>query len=751
MRSRFLRVVPYQPDALSYALSAKAAETLLARDAFFVGPTSSQFFALTKALADQGDRALAGIAELLSTDLIPGFGHYEHICLDQVLSLSESELQSLFALARQGVRITLRLPEDASDALKGLVGAWEAQCDLNLDLEWCAQGSCQQEWEYLEFRSIFDAAEGVAQHVCGLQKENPNCLIAVVVDQDERRPLFELALERRGIVLSTSRNRGLLAMVNLILETVETEIEVENLLGLLAVGVGGPFWTFERISLLRSHLKQAQLRSDLGWDLHRGAIVHQLEVLLAKEDFKQKESLQMAIDNLKPLLAELAKFKRTASLKAHLLALQSVVALHSAPHPLLHSALNAALEGVATQARFVSLYAFSAWFSTWIRLHADAPRNALADVQLLTPQQALGGRFDVVYSIDLPTFASQAARLIAVSSLKSEMLPLAIWREPSFEPTRLRDDDFKVGVDSLQVFSKYLGLSSQKPITPTRIESFAQCRFRAFVEKILGVETQPGNGVDLDGRILGRLVHAVLESFFLKRRGQTYADILASEWHSEVDRLVEERKQQLCPYPSYPHVLVQAQAHYLALMLKRCISNLLKQEAWPTQLCPVSLEERVGLDGDPVPFVLGDHTIFMGGIVDRVDEDSTTRLVLDYKLSSTQRVRQMTKADAILESHFQLPIYLWLLEQKRPTPHSSQLCAALVSVRDGTLGPILGQEVFTDARQKLLGTGDGSLKERLEAVLLPLYAGDFRPNPSSACDTCHLGHVCRVKEGGAAQ
>jgi hypothetical protein len=245
-------------------------------------------------------------------------------------------------------------------------------------------------------------------------------------------------------------------------------------------------------------------------------------------------------------------------------------------------------------------------------------------------------------------------------------------------------------------FPHKLGLSPDKPLSPTRIEAFARCAFRAFIEQVLDVNLSPDKGVDLDARIIGGVAHK----------------ILAGE-----ATLEQESARILLKHPEINPKLWNAWAVWLGTAIKRLESNLAKNPPVPDAK-PVAFEKKLG----PMPVKIGEDTIYLGGIADRIDQGPETQVVIDYKLSSISSLKMRFAPKEILKTHFQIPIYLKLV--------GGELGYA-VSIRDGAPGPVID---MTDRFEEL--------DQALTQLLAPILRGEIWPD-AETCKDCSLKRLCR--------
>lgn len=317
-----------------------------------------------------------------------------------------------------------------------------------------------------------------------------------------------------------------------------------------------------------------------------------------------------------------------------------------------------------------------------------------------------------------------------------------------------------------RVFSSSFGLSADRPLTPTRLEGLAECRMHGFLQHVLKVDIDPPAGNAADARVIGTLAHAVMERFFAERRAARVPAALVTEGdRRRVRALLAEEAAPLLAGRATGHLgAIQAQIGWLETALVRAVSMLAREPKVPG-VEPVELEVQIGArQGDrapdlpSVPLVLatedgGSRTLWLGGIIDRVDETpgssssgsggQRARAVIDYKTASTGSVRRKAHRDALFETHFQLLLYLRLLEHHRPSGADTELHGYLVSLRDGTTSddvhavPALRARVLDDARPDGLAAG-------VARVVLPILEGTLPPDAGSRCESCRLQRVCRV-------
>ena len=264
------------------------------------------------------------------------------------------------------------------------------------------------------------------------------------------------------------------------------------------------------------------------------------------------------------------------------------------------------------------------------------------------------------------------------------------------------------------------------------IETYLDCPFRFFAQRVLKLEEEPDDEEVMDPRRQGILLHHVFEAFFVAWQGAGHRevtpknlDIARAMFASVVDRELE----------SLP--AAEAGLERTRLLGSSAAAGLgeavLRMEAERSVAVVERLLEQT-LEGDfTIETIGGPRTIALKGKADRLDllEDGTFRLI-DYKLGwPPQRGRAL-----------QLPIY-GLCSEQRLVGHRG---------RDWTLGEAAylafkGSKrvvpLFSSPadRAKVLAEAQQRLAEAVDAIA----RGEFPPTPDDVwrCDTCSYASVCR--------
>ena len=303
-----------------------------------------------------------------------------------------------------------------------------------------------------------------------------------------------------------------------------------------------------------------------------------------------------------------------------------------------------------------------------------------------------------------------------------------------------------------RVFGNAFGLRAERPLTPTRLEALAECRMHGFVQHVLKIDVDPEPGNAIEARAAGTMAHNVLERFYRERRARRVPfSRMNDDDRSRLLALVDEEAAPLLAGGTTGHLAaLAASVGFLKTTLLRVVLQLARRPLVEA-VEPAAFEMQIGAtqggrapELPSVPIVVDERrTIFIGGIIDRVDEGQGGRVVVDYKTMSGARVQQKASPKALLSSHFQLLVYLRLLEHHRPTSTTTPLHGYLVSLKDGTTSKDVHE--LSDLRARVLDDGrDDGLARAIGRVVLPILDGTLPPDAGTRCDDCRLQRVCRV-------
>jgi hypothetical protein len=271
----------------------------------------------------------------------------------------------------------------------------------------------------------------------------------------------------------------------------------------------------------------------------------------------------------------------------------------------------------------------------------------------------------------------------------------------------------RISGSGLSAYGGLVGSITPGPLSATQLEDLGQCPFRWFVKHRLKVKPPDEETNDPDPRILGQLVHTLLEHLTQEADSPKTREIL----EEELDRLAPLSLTNFTP--NWPAIRSE-----VAKQLEALANN---PEFTPNESrIQVELELHGEWYGMPVQ-----------GRLDRLDEvGSKVFQIIDYKYSKSAPTG-IQDADRRLKIDVQLSVYTKLVEQQLGQVIGAKYCL----VKQGTFvkapGISKGEEPTKNAAARmLLSLGDGYLPVAPDAE-------------RQACKFCDFAQTCRIASHNA--
>ena len=175
------------------------------------------------------------------------------------------------------------------------------------------------------------------------------------------------------------------------------------------------------------------------------------------------------------------------------------------------------------------------------------------------------------------------------------------------------------------------GLSADKPISASRLQTFLACPHRFLLQEILHWRepAAPPSLREIAPMSYGSLFHRVAEKFF-RQHGSVFGrrDSTIGRWLTIADRMVGESFDEFCL--SYP-LIGDAVRRQQRERLRRDFRAFLEYD-WNAgrSRAFVAVERPFGRPA-PLSLSLGDLSLFLRGFIDRIDVDGGRTLVRDLK------------------------------------------------------------------------------------------------------------------------
>ncbi len=296
--------------------------------------------------------------------------------------------------------------------------------------------------------------------------------------------------------------------------------------------------------------------------------------------------------------------------------------------------------------------------------------------------------------------------------------------------------------------------------SPTHFESYVNCPFRFFLERILKVFPLKIPEEEIERVDEGSLVHKVLERFFRARKEEGLLPVTGSEEEKNFIKKVADEVCQQWEEKEYTgdRNLWEIRKRKLAPLWDKFIDE--ESRYRHEGFLPTYFEFMIGSfygdegKGDMPPLVVTGYDqkeILVGGKIDRVDFSSDKVRVIDYKNSSSDSFyRDLLKKEKIGVECFQIPVYLAAMKEFM----SKQ---GMVNLMEGTfylfrkakrLKPYVIEssdcffEKDLEKRMELKEEGRVNLFNKISEIVKKVKSGDYSICPVD-CTFCEYVHICR--------
>ncbi len=346
----------------------------------------------------------------------------------------------------------------------------------------------------------------------------------------------------------------------------------------------------------------------------------------------------------------------------------------------------------------------------------------------------------------LQQILSELKRANPSADIKEELLVLS----PS---SSSRSDKIRIEKDS--VITDLLKAKAEKGFSPTSLNNFRACPLKFYFSDIAGLQEPEELEEEIDGRILGNIVHDALHRLYKKHIGQKLDEGQVSIMKARIDEVIDEacNKEFHGRDVNYGRNLLLVRV--AKMMLKRFLGSELKaitdlKENGET-ITIVGLEQWLErrLDLTLTGSVLN---IKIKGLADRIDNTGKCLRIIDYKTGSSDNKRTKVDnweefaLDPSTDHAFQLLTYSWMYSprMKSEIPVKAgilslkKLNEGLMTVSVPSVEEKKGNDILT---AEDLNQFETSLRQVLNAIF-DTTAGFTQTSDPRVCAKCRFINIC---------
>lgn len=333
---------------------------------------------------------------------------------------------------------------------------------------------------------------------------------------------------------------------------------------------------------------------------------------------------------------------------------------------------------------------------------------------------------------------------------------LKIEREVLHNPVQPRTIESITVMKDATVLGLIAGLNERpapnRGISPTALTTYLDCRLKFYFRHIARIKEPSEVEDDLDARVLGLFVHAILENFYKdvnrlkKNKTVEVGDFVGKE--AKVDRLIEQQFIELYRLDPSASVTYEGQRVVVREVVKRFVLEILKSDE---QYCPFIMEavEQEGmLYNIKISYTPG--FVVLSGKIDRVDRKGDIIRIVDYKtgkdtleFESIESLFQRT--DKRNKAAFQTMLYALLYRNNSSVSNNTRIVPGLMNRNNlfddsATFGLRMNKNWVEDA-SPLFPEFEARLRELLEEMFNPEQPFDQTPH-TEICRLCPYNQIC---------
>ncbi|MBS1487513.1 MAG: PD-(D/E)XK nuclease family protein [Bacteroidetes bacterium] len=296
------------------------------------------------------------------------------------------------------------------------------------------------------------------------------------------------------------------------------------------------------------------------------------------------------------------------------------------------------------------------------------------------------------------------------------------------------------------------GSQRSKGFSPSALNTYLECSLKFYFQYVAHIREMGAVQEEIDPRLLGHLLHRVLEQFYRQRMdGQTSKIIEATDFeklNERISRLIDEAFREEYHLSAAEEVIYEGQRVVVHEVVHRLALQILTWDKKQAPFTIVGLEQnkwtcRVAIDHRPGEAVLG-------GTIDRIDRKDDVVRIIDYKTGkdklSFKDIASLFSSESKdrNKAAFQILLYALLYRENHPNTHQKIMPGLLnrnnLFDEDFQFGLVASGQALTDVTP-LLAEITENLKNLLNEIFDPTKKFTQTTN-TKTCEYCLYREIC---------
>jgi CRISPR/Cas system-associated exonuclease Cas4 (RecB family) len=243
----------------------------------------------------------------------------------------------------------------------------------------------------------------------------------------------------------------------------------------------------------------------------------------------------------------------------------------------------------------------------------------------------------------------------------------------------------------MQALMKYTGDNPQKTLSPSALSSYITCPLKFYFSKILKLEADEAVVEELPLNLLGNIIHKVMEELYSPLKGRKVTEQDMETVYRDTKRIeslidkyfaIEFYKRDSLPnnFNENGKLLITRD------VIRKYVKGIVKYDKNNSGFTLLALEEKVVAN-----ISIGNLTVGLGGIIDRIDKQGDIIRIVDYKTGDGQGADNRMKFNSVAslfdpnpkelnKEAFQTFMYSYMYQESKN--YNGCILPALYFVRD---------------------------------------------------------------------